>query len=281
MMAPVPDGYEVTRDIPYAEGPRRRLDVYQPRGAPAPGGQSGGGPRPVILYLYGGLWTNGAKDDPSSFALPQALVERGAVVVVPDYRLYPDTAWPGFMEDAAAALAWTRREAASLGGDPRGVFISGHSSGAHMALLLGLDPRWLAAAEGRRPGAPPAPPLAGVIGLSGVYEPGVFELPFVRPIFVAAPPDRAPLLPARFLRPGAPPLLLVAGGWDWIVDPGNTTRLAAAARQAGVGAESRVYPRYGHFDILTAGPWLPSLSPAADDIASFVRRRMAEVVPGA
>lgn len=264
-MAPVAGGYDVTRDIPYGDGPRRRLDVYRPRSG------TGGAPRPVILYYFGGLWTNGSKDDPSSFALPQDLAARGALVVVPDYRLFPETGFPGFMQDAAAAAAWARRQAAALGSDPRLVFLSGHSSGAHMALLLGTDPRFL------REAGFGAPPPAGLIGVSGVYEPGVFALRIVRPAFREVA-DPAVLLPASHLGPATPPALLLAGSWDLLVDPGNATRLAAAIRAAGGRAEARVYPGLGHFDILGALPFTGGLAPTAEDIAVFVRARAAEVL---
>lgn len=267
-MAPAASGSgRVERDIAYGPHPRQRLDVYQP--PPVAGGPA----RPVIVYLHGGLWSNGSKEDLSSTVLPQALMARGAVVVVPNFRLFPETPYPGFMRDAAAAVAWAREGAAALGGDPRGVFVAGHSSGAHMAVLVALDPGWLTEAEGGAATGRPA--LAGAIGLSGVYGRQAFDLAIIRPIFAAAA-DREAVLPGRFLRPGMPPLLLIHGSWDWQVPAGESVRLAAAAREAGGQAELRLYSGFGHFDILAAGPFLPSLSPAADDIAAFVRSRQAE-----
>jgi acetyl esterase/lipase len=265
-MAPTQGGYyRVERDLPYAEGPRHRLDVYRPQSPPG----AAPGPRPLIVYFYGGLWTMGNKEDPTSSALPEDLAARGAVVVVPDYRLYPDVAFPRFMEDGAAAIAWARRHAEELGSDPRLVFLAGHSTGAHMALLLGLDRRYQAAAG--------EPPLAGLIGVSGVYEPGLFVHRITRPIF-GPTPDLEAILPAGHLGPGRPPLLLLAGTWDTVIDPGNTTRLAEAARSSGMMATARLYRGIGHGDILMAGPWLPSLAPAADDIAAFVRARTATIL---
>ncbi len=266
LMAPTGGDYTVARDIPYGEGPRRRLDVYRPAGAT-------GAPRPLIVYYYGGVWTNGAKDDAGSTALVPALVARGAVVVVPDYRLYPETGFPGFVEDGAAAAAWARGNAAGLGADPRLVFLAGHSSGGHMAVLLGTDRRFLDAA-----GFGAAPP-AGLIGISGAYEPEIFALPFIRPMFASAADPRE-VLPATHLGPAVPPMLLLSGSLDWMVPPRNTTRLAAAVREAGGAAEARVYPGVGHFDILAIGPLLPSLSPTADDIAGFVRQRTAAILGG-
>ena len=65
---------------------------------------------------------------------------------MPDYRLYPEAAFPGFLEDGAAALAWVRDNIADYGGDPRRIVLAGHSAGAYNAVMLGLDPRYLNAA---------------------------------------------------------------------------------------------------------------------------------------
>lgn len=266
MIAPAASGYDVERDIAYGDGPRRRLDLYRPLGPAV-------GPRPIIVYFYGGLWTNGAKEDPSSFALPQALAERGALVVVPDYRLYPEIGFPGFMEDGAAAIAWAQRRAAALGGDRRLVFLSGHSSGAHMALWLGLERRLLAAA-----GFGPEPP-AGLIGVSGAYDAQVFALPIVRPAFRAVE-DLRSLAPATLARPGMPPVLLLTGSWDLMVAAGNSRRLAEAIEAAGGSVELHVYPRVGHSDILLTLLVAPGLSSTAEDAARFVRARAAAVLGG-
>lgn len=264
LLGPVEAGYEVERDLAYGEGPRRRLDLYRPLG-PAPR------PRPLIVYFYGGLWTNGAKEDPSSFALPQALADRGAVVVVPDYRLYPEIGFPGFMEDGAAAIAWAQRHAAALGCDRRLVFLSGHSSGAHMALWLGFEGRLLSTA-----GFGPEPP-AGLIGVSGAYDVQVFALPIVRPAFRAVE-DLRLLAPATLARPGMPPVLLLTGSWDLMVPAGNSQRLAAAITAAGGSAELRVYPGVGHSDILLTLLFAPALSATAEDVARFVRARSAALL---
>lgn len=266
VIAPSQGTYRIERDIPYGEGPRHRLDLYRPQ----PLAARDGAPRPLIVYFYGGLWTVGAKEDPTSSTLPEDLAARGALVVVPDYRLYPEVGFPAFLEDGAAAFAWAERHARALGSDPRLVFLAGHSTGATMALLIGLDRRWQQAARAEEP-------PAGLIGVSGVYEPELFEHRIMRPIFGPSP-DRGVILASRHLAPDGPPILLLAGTWDLTVDPGNSTRLAEAARGTGQEAEARLYRGIGHGDILMAGPWLPSLAPTADDIGAFVRRRSAALL---
>ncbi|MDB5373615.1 MAG: hypothetical protein JWP04_2257 [Belnapia sp.] len=262
LMMPTDGNYDIERDVAYAAAsPRQGLDIYRPR-------QPAAGPRPLVVYLYGGLWSMGEKEEPIAVALPGALAARGAVVVVPNYRLYPEAVFPGFMEDAAAAIAFARRNAAAYGADPRSIFIVGHSTGAYMAMLLGLDRHYL------RDAGFGEPPPAGLVGLSGVYEPWLFENRALRPIYGPSP-DRAVILPVSHIHPGMPPSLLLAGSWDLTVDPGNTTRLAAAIREADGEAEDKLYRGIGHIDILMAGPWMPSLAPTANDVAAFIRDRHA------
>ncbi|MEY3110388.1 MAG: hypothetical protein RL079_1073, partial [Verrucomicrobiota bacterium] len=73
----------------------------------------------------------------------QSLAQAGVAVVTPDYRLSPKVKYPAYVDDAAAAFAWTVKHIAEHGGDPRKVFIGGHSAGATLALLVGMDPNRL------------------------------------------------------------------------------------------------------------------------------------------
>ncbi|MGL1530619.1 alpha/beta hydrolase, partial [Vibrio parahaemolyticus] len=74
-------------------------------------------------------------------------------------RIYPDL-YPSFLTDSAAAVRWARDHAGEYGGDPRRLFLAGHSAGAYNAVMLGLDGRWLAAV-----GMNPKTDIAGVVGL--------------------------------------------------------------------------------------------------------------------
>ena len=110
----------ITRDIAYGDKAQQRLDIYVPKSL-APNA-------PVIVFFYGGAWQEGDKKD-YLFAA-QALASTGAIVVVPNYRVYPAVTFPGFNEDGAAAVAWTFKNIASYGGDLKSVFLAGHSAGA-------------------------------------------------------------------------------------------------------------------------------------------------------
>ncbi len=170
-------GVTATTDIPYAPGPRGKLDVYRPTAA--------SGPLPIVVFIYGGSWRTGSKGMYPFVAEP--LARRGAVVVVPDYRVYPEVTFPAFLQDNAAAVAWAFAHAAAFGADPARVVLLGHSAGAYNVAMLALDPRWLAAAGTDRDR------LAGAIGLAGPYHFLPTDDPDVIPVFGPAntPSERA------------------------------------------------------------------------------------------
>ena len=102
------------------------------------------GPKGFATYVwfYGGGLKNGAKDLRGEYCaeIRESLAQAGVAVVTPDYRLSPKAKYPAYVDDAAAAFAWTVKHIAEHGGDPRKVFIGGHSAGATLALLVGMDP---------------------------------------------------------------------------------------------------------------------------------------------
>lgn len=76
------------RDVTYGDLPRLKLDIYKPKTANQP--------LPVIVFFYGGGWDSGEKGD-YLFAA-EALAEKGFLVVIPDYRLYPEVHFPAFLD---------------------------------------------------------------------------------------------------------------------------------------------------------------------------------------
>jgi acetyl esterase/lipase len=104
-----------------------QLDVFHPTGATG---------FPTVIWFHGGGFTEGHRDFPN-------LKGQGIAIVSVGYRLSPAGKFPCFLDDAAAATAWTFRHIADYGGDPKKIFISGHSAGAYLALMVGMDPRRL------------------------------------------------------------------------------------------------------------------------------------------
>jgi acetyl esterase/lipase len=249
-------------DIAYGSHPRQRLDLHLPPGTP----------RALVVFFYGGSWQDGDRRDYRFVS--KALASLGCATVVPDYRVFPDTAFPGFMDDAAAAVAWAHARAPSLGVDPRRLFLMGHSAGAHIAVLLATDAGHL-----RELGSPRRV-LAGAIGLAGPYDFLPLRDPMLERVFPEA--TRRASQPLHFVRGGEPPLLLASGRRDRTVDPGNSARMAARLRAVGSPVVERYYPGIGHLLVLAAlGAPLRSLAPTLRDIAAFIDANLGSPRDGA
>lgn len=246
----------VAQGLAFGSHPRQRLDVYAPA---APG------PHPVLLWLYGGSWRSGRRED-YAFA-GEAFAGRGFVTLVADYRLVPEAVFPAFVEDGAAAAAWAVANAARFGGDPKRLGVAGHSAGAYNALMLALDPRFVAAA-----GAP------GAVRACAALAPPVDFLPLDSAATIDAfgrYPDLPATQPLRYARAGAPPLWLGTGDSDTTVRPRNSERMAGAVRAAGGKAELRVYPGQGHIGVLLAlSRAFRGRAPVLDDMAGFLRANL-------
>jgi acetyl esterase/lipase len=127
---------KVRRGVAYA-GPkdeRRTLDVYA---------EAKGKDRPVVLWIHGGGWRKGDKADVRK--KPQAFVDKGYVFVSINYRLVPDVSVKEMAGDVAKAIRWVHDHAGEYGGDPKSLFVMGHSAGAHLAALVCTDDRYLRA----------------------------------------------------------------------------------------------------------------------------------------
>lgn len=126
---------EVLLDRPYVTGgsAKQTLDLY----LPAREGY------PTVVFVHGGAWVMGDRKDPSNGALARALQAKGVACALVSYRLVPDTMPANQVRDVAAAFAWVRAEIAKRGGDPKRVFLAGHSAGGHLAAMVASDPKYL------------------------------------------------------------------------------------------------------------------------------------------
>ncbi len=225
-------GYGVQRGIAYGADPRQKLDVYVPDGLTAPA--------PVLLFFYGGGWQGGRREQYLAFG--QAFASAGIVTVVADYRLYPQVKYPGFVEDAAAALAWVHGHVAGHGGDPARIFVSGHSAGAFNAVMLASEPNFIAAHGGSLDW------IRGAIGISGPYN----FLPMSDPIYVDMfhGTNNTDCMPVFHVDGARPPMLLATGTADSTVGQGNTDDMAKTLRAHGSPVTVIKYKGIGHIAII-------------------------------
>jgi acetyl esterase/lipase len=233
------------------------MDIYTPSG--------GGAGRPVVLFIYGGSWANGAKE---SYAfVGDALAARGFVTVIADYRLVPEVRFPVFIEDGAAALRFVRDNIVRFGGDPRRIHLMGHSAGAYNAMMLTLDKSYLARA-GLSPGI-----IRSAVGLSGPYDFLPLDIAVTKAAFGMAR-DLARTQPINFARADAPPILLATGADDTTVLPRNSERLAAALSRVGARSVTlKIYPGLGHAGTAASLARIMNWrAPIFDDVVGFLER---------
>lgn len=98
---------------------------------------------PVFVWFHGGGLERGSLEYPAE-ETPSLMMDKKIVLVGIGYRLSPKVPFPVFIEDAAAAVAWTFKNIERYGGDPKKIFVGGHSAGGYLTGMVGLDPRWLA-----------------------------------------------------------------------------------------------------------------------------------------
>jgi acetyl esterase/lipase len=190
--------YETEQNIPYyAESVSKQdtylasqctLDIYYPKGLKN---------FATIVWFHGGGLTGGKKE------IPQALLDKGYAVIGVEYRLSPKVTAPKYIEDAAAAVAWTFQHISNYGGNPNLIFISGHSAGGYLGLMITFDKKYLKKYD------IDANKIAALIPFSGQAITH-FTIRKERGILDTQPTidEYAPLY---FVRADAPPLLLITG----------------------------------------------------------------------
>lgn len=253
----------IERDLPYlddAAAEAHRLDLYVPT--------QGEGPFPVVIYFYGGGWRSG---DKRLFEhLGRAYAIRGFVAVVANYRLTPAVRFPAHAEDCADAVAWVYRTIANYGGDPQRLIVSGHSAGAHLAALIGLDVRYLSAR------GVPATALRAFVVISGVYDlrshvgQTVFtRREYVEEAFGSTPDQLATASPILYIREGLPPFLVAVAEEDPDSLREQGKNFADALRAAGNEALFASVKGRDHFSIVRR--FGPSDDPAVSAIIAFIQ----------
>jgi acetyl esterase/lipase len=177
----------------------------------------------TLVWFHGGGLKEGdrrAGDD-----LAKRLNQSGIAVVLVDYRLSPRAKCPAYIEDAAASVAWALKHIASYGGDPRRVFVGGHSAGAYLTAMVGVDATYL----GRHGLAPKQ--LAGLIPVSGQMFTH-FTIREERQIPATTPLIDA-LAPAHHAAKETPPTLCMVGDQDLPTRLEENVYCAAAYKAAG------------------------------------------------
>ena len=275
-----------TRPALLAAAPRAVGSVLQ-RGFPGPAGvvpiriyrPATDPPHPALVYFHGGGWVLGSLD--SADALCREITARASCAVVSvDYRLAPETKFPGAVDDAYASAEWVARSADALGIDRARMAVGGSSAGGNLAAAAALI--------ARDRGGPaivfqllivPVTDLRFATASHEEFSEGYgltrADMRWYAEHYVSAPGDadhpHASVLRAPDLR-DLPPALVVTAECDPLRDEGEAyaERLGAA----GVSAEAKRYPGMMH-GFLGFTAQLEQAGRALDDIAIALREALA------
>lgn len=124
-----------TQTFAYGSDPLQQLDFWKPAKAT--------GPAPLIVFVHGGGWKRGSKDNAGSRFAPAHFTGLGYAYAAINYRLVPAATVEQQGEDIARALKALLDRAGELGIDRSRVVLTGHSAGAHLVALVGTDPQYL------------------------------------------------------------------------------------------------------------------------------------------
>lgn len=226
--------YSYVHDITYtrANGQDVKLDLIliEPRDRP----------RPTVLFIHGGGWINGSKDDMTMAPLP--FVVQGMDAVNIDYRLAHDSLAPAAVEDCRCSLRWIFRHAKQYGFDTDKILVAGESAGGHLALTTSmLEPS--AGFDNGCPAQTDDVPMkvAAVVSYSGPTDvadllEGPHQKYFAHEWFgsLTNPLELARRLsPLTYVRPGLPPIIMTHGDHDPYVPYDHAVRLHEALDRVG------------------------------------------------
>jgi acetyl esterase/lipase len=190
--------YNILKDVQYRSeqeaesdeyiNERCKIDIYYPENMEN---------FTTIIWFHGGGITGGNK------FIPEKLKEKGIAVIAANYRLSPKVQCPVYIEDAAAAVAWTFQNIKKYGGDPSKIVVSGHSAGGYLTSMIGLDKKWLAKYNIDADDIAMLVPFSGhtITHMTVRKERGI--------------PDTQPIVdefaPLYFVKAKTPPLVLITG----------------------------------------------------------------------
>lgn len=242
---------KLEREVVYGKAPGKDGEVELKLDLATPG--DGDGPFPVMVFLHGGGWRAGSRKEFTNTL--GVIARRGYVAVTVGYRLVPETAFPGPIEDCKAAVRWLRANAAKYKIDPDHIGVVGFSAGGHLACLLGVTTKE-DGLEGKGNNPEQSSAVQAVVSFFGPTDLTVknwsddLEMQVLAPFIGGAFADKPDLYkkasPISYVRKGAPPFLFFHGTEDKLVGLRHSKVLAEKLQAVGGAAKVVEMEGEGH-----------------------------------
>jgi acetyl esterase/lipase len=274
--APASDHRDLTYCTPQPGAPQR-MDLYQP--------EAKTGLAPVVIYIHGGGWTSGDKNDPEGMAFLRTLRQLGYVVVSINYRLAPEYRFPAQIEDVKCAVRHLRANAEAYGLDPQRIGVIGASAGGHLAALLGTSDESAGFDVGQH--LDQSSRVQAVVDLfapvdlvrmmatsRAVIGEGVFGVSTMEPEKIR------PYSPITYITPDDPPFLILHGDRDTVVPLEQSQILHEALVAAAVPSELVIVRNAEHsFNPAQMREIQPSPVELIEKVVEFFERNLPATTP--
>jgi arylformamidase len=221
------------RRFTYGSTPIEGLDLFATRRPNAP----------INVYIHGGAWRVGMAKDVAYYA--ELFVNAGAHYVALDFNNVLETKGDlmPMAQQVRAGIAWVYKNAASFGGDPNRIYVSGHSSGGHLAGTTLI-------ADWQKDFGVPADVIKGALLSSGMYD--------LKPVRLSARSRYVNFTDAmedalstqRHLARINCPVVATYGTLETPEFQRQSRDFAAALKAAGKPVQLLVGPEYNHFEIM-------------------------------
>ena len=251
---------DVERDVVYADGVRPlRWNIFRPTAA--------AGKAPAVLLYHGGGWRAGDRENMT--AACTTFAKQGYVAIAPEYRLLGEAPWPAPLTDARTAIRAVRAKAGSLGISPDGIFLTGYSAGAHLALIASSGAAGPAGVK-----EPYANQSEAVAGVAAFFPPDRIEAQLGAMMGISDPEILAAMSPINHAG-RYPPIILFCGDEDAMTPPELSMGLYRAIRRASGVADLRLYSNLIHEFVSLPGMMQTTIGDAA---AFFARTALDKPV---
>ncbi len=235
--------YRSAPPLPNTEAVREvALDFYEPVSA-APG------PHPLVIFIHGGSWSGGQRQDMAGFC--EKAARQGFAAATVSYRLAPGDRWPAMLDDVQAAVRFFRERADDYKIDPARIGAAGASAGGHLALLLGAVDDDLKAQPypGRSSRVKAVINVFGPTDLTKDYPEilsAILSQTVIGKPLRDAGEDVRRMSPVAWIGAGDAPVFTIHGTADTLVPPKQAARLTEALAQAGIAHETVMVEGLGH-----------------------------------
>lgn len=254
-------------DITYCtpDGQAQQLDMYIPNKANTT--------FPLVMYIHGGSWVSGSKDEEAITQYLPTLADAGYVVASINYRLAPRYTFPAQVNDVKCAIRFLRAHASMYAINPQYIGVVGESAGGYLAAFTGVTGD--SAAYKTNEYLTESDAVQAVVDLSGptdfTVDNASDRAKHIAYTFLGAA-SPASASPVTHIHAGAPPFLIIHGVNDTIVPVAQSEQLKTQLVNAGTSVQLVIVQNAGHS--LDATSINPSLSQLALIILSFLRAHL-------